>query len=139
MKRMKWICRYGFLGLLLAGAAGWSVYCQVAMKKLEKTVDSLEFIDMAVSRPKEAQALLERLEKFQGLRNWGLIVAGVLALCIVLLAVYQIVFPKIEAKIWAKKNPQLAYKPQKAVFCPGCGERYEIKPPFCGKCGTPMN
>ena len=111
MKRMKWICRYGFLGLLLAGCAGWGVYCQVAVSNLKKTADSLAFIDMAVSRPKEAVALLERINKFTALRNWGFILAGVMLLCIGLMVTFQIVYPKMQAK--APKAPK-APKPPKA-------------------------
>lgn len=165
MKRMKWICRYGFLGLLLAGCAGWGVYCQVAVRNLKKTADSLEFIDMAVSRPKDAVALLERIDKFTALRNWGFILAGVMLLCIGLMVTFQIVYPKMQAK--APKAPKQPKAPKvkkekksapvaapapaaepvpapvaepapKPVFCHQCGTRYDEKPPFCGNCGAKL-
>lgn len=89
MNKMKWFCRYAFLSLLLAGGAGWSVYCQITLAQLNATADSLSFIDMAVAHPSQAVAVLERIDTFTRLRNWGIVFAGVMALCIVTLALFQ--------------------------------------------------
>lgn len=117
MKKLKWICRYAFLSLLLVGGIGWTVYCHLTVAQLESLAGSLEFIDMAVSNPKDAVAVLERIDQFKSLRETGLMVSAAMAVCLCLLVVYHVLAPKLLAVRAGreKKQKPKKQKQQKAV------------------------
>lgn len=117
MKKLKWICRYVFLSLLLASGIAWTVYCHLTVVQLEALAGSLEFIDMAVNRAKDAVAVLERIEQFKSLRETGVTVSAVMALCLCLLVLYHVFAPKLLAAKAArvKKERKPKQKPQKEV------------------------
>lgn len=146
MKRMKWICRYAFLGLLLAGGIFWAVYCQITVSELNARIYSLEYIDLAVSLSNETLELLDRAEQFTQMRNAALIASAVLAVCIAALVAFQILSKKLAAKkTVVREKPRAVPEAPKAVpevpvdagvICAKCGQHYEQKPSFCVRCGN---
>ena len=139
MKIMKWICRYAFLGLLLAGALFWGIYCQIAILELEAPVHSLDYVDLAVSLSPEALALLERIDQFEQLRNGAVIAAAVVVLCLGVLIVFQILCKKLTAKktVGAVQiQPSEGEPVNTGAFCRKCGQHYDQMPVFCVRCGN---
>ncbi len=161
MKKGKWICRYVLLGLLFAGCLAWTIYCGVAVAQLNARINSLEFLDLAVQVSPEAPALLSRLDTFQGYLTTGIWLTILSALAIGLMAAWQVLEPKFQAKKQHKKaepapkpvpkpapkaEPEPApmvipvAKPQPAPraggFCTNCGKQFEMVPLFCDQCGA---
>ena len=142
MKRMKWICRYGFLGLIFLLSLAWCIYCAVTVGQLNSKVNSLEFIDLAVQLSPEAVDILERVERFEGLMQTAIIVTVVTALCIGGMIAYHLLSTKWKDRKPAKvKVAKVKKKPSKPVpqamsgFCTNCGQFYKELPAFCVKCG----
>ena len=151
MKVMKWVCRYFFLGLILALCLAWCVYCAVTVGQLRDTVNSLEFIDMAAQLSPETTAVLDRLEQFEGLLRSAILASVIAAVCLGALIVYHAVSHSLRKKAAdparaavkkaakpAKKPksvPAPAAAPRKGGYCTNCGAHYEELPQFCTQCG----
>lgn len=142
MKRMKWICRYGFLGLVFLLSLAWCIYCAVTVGQLNSRVNSLEYIDLAVQLSPEAVEILDRIDQFEGLLQTAIIVTVALALCLGGLVVYHVLsIKRKDKKTSEKKVAKFKKKSSKQMphslsgFCTNCGQFYKELPPFCVKCG----
>lgn len=91
MKVMKWICRYAFFALLLAGCIFWCIYCSTTIAELEATVYSLDYIDLAVSLAPEALELLDRIAQFEELLDTAILATVIVGVCLLLLIIYHVV------------------------------------------------
>ena len=89
MSKMKNVCRYGFLSLLLLGAGSWTAYCFITIAKLKKLIGSVDYINLATSNTEDAAKVLDRLIQFRQMRTWWLIICGIIILAMVALAVCQ--------------------------------------------------
>ena len=133
MSKMKNICRYGFLSLLLLASGGWTVYCFLTIAKLQKYISSVEYINLASSNTEEAAKVLDRLTQFRQMRTWWLIICGVILLAMVALIVCQKLAkrPKKEKvkKPKAPKVPKAPKAPRPAPVAPAVAPVPAAQPP----------
>lgn len=159
MTTAKWIFRYVLIGLLLLGCIFWCVYCSVSISQMEATVNSMEFVDMALEDSLQAFKLLERIEKFEGLLRSSLIATAIVGVILIALIVYHVVSKSLAKKAAMPKPAPTNTAPvqetsaeapasepvpapaaeQKGGFCTNCGAHYDEMPPFCVHCGTKLN
>ena len=146
MKGIKWVCRYAFLGLVFVLSLAWCIYCAITVNQLENTVNSLEYIDLAVQLSPEAVELLDRLDQFEALLQTAIVVTVIAAVCIAGLIAFQVVAgklkdkkPAVPKKIAAKKEAPAPQPEKKSGFCTNCGQFYEELPAFCVKCGEKID
>lgn len=140
MKVMKWVCRYFFLGLILALCLAWCIYCAVTVGQLRTTVNSLEFIDMAAQLSPETTAVLDRLEQYEGLLRGAILATAAAAVCLAGLILFHTVSTSLRKKKAEKpvKEAAPAVSPRKGGYCTNCGAHYEELPLFCTQCGHKM-
>lgn len=144
MKKMKWICRYAFLALLLVLSIAFCVYCGVTLSAVKGQTQSIGFLDLALSSLPQANQVLEQVSYYEELLLGGIIVSVIVAVALVLLIVWQLKGERIVAALKEKKpakkvKPAGPAKPaETAYFCPHCGARHDTKPAFCGSCGQKL-
>lgn len=153
MTKAKWVCRYIFLALLLAGCVFWCIYCAVSISKMEATVNSMEFVDMSLEQSTQALKLLDRIDKFENLLRSCLIVTAAIGVCLAAMIIFHVVSVKSAGKKKAKPQTATEITAPKIVsevvsvsvepakqggFCTNCGAHYEELPPFCIHCGTKL-
>lgn len=112
MKVMKWICRYSFFGLLLAGGGLWCGYCGWTVNRLEAQMADASFIDLALKSVADAQEVLDRAERFRGYLEAGIwFCVAVLGLLALLIA-SQVYMKKRASRPKPEKAPVAAPAPE---------------------------
>ena len=117
MKVAKWICRYLFFAVILAGTICWWGYCSNTVAQLNETIGSAEYIDMASSLSTDALMLLERLEQYQQLRTDALKLILIVGGCLLVLILWhvgsEVVIKKLAQRPAKELKPKKDPKPKK--------------------------
>lgn len=89
-KKAKWIYRYAVYGCFLAASLFWCIYCIVTLVQLNSMTSDVKFIDTTIDNFLEAQSILERIDLFEGLLIWAIVIAILFILGLVAMILYQV-------------------------------------------------